>query len=303
MKRILFFTFIIILTPLIIINLFTVVDEIKFHSVFSKVIRVKDVSKNKIFDVSFEEYIKGVLAGEMPASFELEALRAQAVAARSYVLVQMNKNKNNDYDVVNTVDNQVYLTDEVLKKKWKDDYEKKIEKIQKAVVSTNGEYLTYNNEVAETLFFSTSVGKTENSEEVFSAKVPYLRSVSSVWDESSPVFTDTSTFSLTDFYSKLGLDYNNDLRIDVLAKTSTGRVKKIKINGYDFDGKDVASKLGLRSNFFEILKNNDKVTINTKGYGHGVGMSQYGAEGMAKEGYTYDKILKHYYIGTEIKKN
>ncbi len=303
MKRILFFTFIIILTPLIIINLFTVVDEIKFHSVFSKVIRVKDVSKNKIFDVSFEEYIKGVLAGEMPASFELEALRAQAVAARSYVLVQMNKNKNNDYDVVNTVDNQVYLTDEVLKKKWKDDYEKKIEKIKKAVVSTNGEYLTYNNEVAETLFFSTSVGKTENSEEVFSAKVPYLRSVSSVWDESSPVFTDTSTFSLTDFYSKLGLDYNNDLRIDVLAKTSTGRVKKIKINGYDFDGKDVASKLGLRSNFFEILKNNDKVTINTKGYGHGVGMSQYGAEGMAKEGYTYDKILKHYYIGTEIKKN
>lgn len=303
MKRILFFTFIIILTPLIIINLFTVVDEIKFHSVFSKVIRVKDVSKNKIFDVSFEEYIKGVLAGEMPASFELEALRAQAVAARSYVLVQMNKNKNNDYDVVNTVDNQVYLTDEVLKKKWKDDYEKKIEKIKKAVLSTNGEYLTYNNEVAETLFFSTSVGKTENSEEVFSAKVPYLRSVSSVWDESSPVFTDTSTFSLTDFYSKLGLDYNNDLRTDVLAKTSTGRVKKIKINGYDFDGKDVASKLGLRSNFFEILKNNDKVTINTKGYGHGVGMSQYGAEGMAKEGYTYDKILKHYYIGTEIKKN
>ena len=302
MKKILLITLVIILVPLFIINLFMVVDNINFYGVNSKVIRVKDVGNNKVINVSFEEYIKGVLAGEMPASFELEALKAQAVAARSYVLVQMDKNKKNDYDVVNTVDNQVYLTDEILKEKWKNDYDYKIKKIEKAVKSTTGEYLSYNNEVAETLFFSTSVGKTENSEEVFSSKVPYLRSVSSLWDESSPVFTDTSVMTLKDFYNKLDLEYNYVLKIDILEKTSTGRVRRLKINDNDYSGRDVAKKLSLRSNYFEIIKDNNNVTINTKGYGHGVGMSQYGAQGMAKEGYTYDKILKHYYTGTEIKK-
>ena len=167
---------------------------------------------------------------------------------------------------------------------------------------TKGEYLSYNNEVAEALFFSTSVGKTENSEDVFSSKVPYLRSVSSSWDEMSPVFTDTSTFSLKDFYAKLELIYDNNLKIDILETTSTGRIKRLKINNLEFTGRDVAKRLSLRSNCFEIVKNKESVTINTKGYGHGVGMSQYGAQGMAKEGYTYDKILKHYYVGTEIKK-
>ena len=200
MKKILLITFIVIGIPFVVVNLFTTVDKIKFHSMSSRLIRVKDVSNNKIINVPFEEYIKGVLAGEMPASFDIEALKAQAVAARSYVLVQIMKNKNNDYDVVNTVDNQVYLTDDTLKEKWKEDYVLKINKIKKAVNDTRGEYLSYNNEVAETLFFSTSVGKTENSEDVFTSKVPYLRSVSSSWDESSPVFTDTCTFSLKDFY-------------------------------------------------------------------------------------------------------
>ena len=302
MKKILLITFIIILIPLFILNVFTAVNKGKFHTVVSKVIRVKDVEKNKVIEVSFEDYIKGVLAGEMPASFELEALKAQAVAARSYVLVQMKKNKNEKYDVVNTVDNQVYLTDDLLKEKWKDDYSLKMDKIQKAVNETSGEYLSYNNEVAEALFFSTSIGKTENSEDVFSSKVPYLRSVSSSWDESSPVFTDIIVLSLKDFYYKLGLEYNDILKIDVLEKTGTGRIKKIKINNSEFAGRDVVKKLSLRSNYFEISKDKENISIKTKGYGHGVGMSQYGAQGMAKEGYTYDKILKHYYVGTEIKK-
>lgn len=302
MKKILLITLLIILIPYIIVNSFVKTDEIKFHYMTNKVIRVKDVSKDKIIKVPFEEYIKGVLAGEMPASFEIEALKAQAVAARSYALVQANKNKDNDYDVVNTTDNQVYLTDSDLKEKWKSEYVIKINKIKKAVYETKGEYLSYGNEVVEALFFSTSTGKTENSEEVFSSKVPYLRSVSSTWDEESPVYTDTSTFDLTDFYQKLGLEYNDKITTEVIETTSTGRVKKIKINGEMFNGRDVASKLSLRSNYFKIIQNEKRVTINTKGYGHGVGMSQYGALGMAKEGYTYDKILKHYYLGTEIKK-
>ena len=303
MKKILLITLLVVFIPFFVVNMFVKTDEIKFHYVSNEVIRVKNVSTNEIMNVPFEEYIKGVLAGEMPVSFELEALKAQAVASRSYVLVQVSKNEDKDYDVVNTVDNQVYLTDDDLKKKWKDKYATNVNKIKKAVTETKGEYLSYNGEVVEALFFSTSTGQTENSEDVFSSAVPYLRSVSSTWDEASPVFEDTSTFELTDFYSKLGLEYNDKITYEVLETTGTGRIKKLKINGVDFNGRDVATKLKLRSNYFSLVQNDKKVTITTKGFGHGVGMSQYGALGMAKEGYTYDKILKHYYQNIEIKKN
>lgn len=303
MKKILLVTLLVILVPFLVVSMFVRTDEIKFHYMSNKVIRVKNVSKNTIDKVPFEEYIKGVLAGEMPTSFELEALKAQAVAARSYVMYQVSKNKEKDFDVVNTVTNQVYLSDADLKEKWKDEYVSKINKIKQAVTETKGEYLSYNGEIVEALFFSTSTGQTENSEEVFSSKVPYLRSVSSQWDKASPVFEDTSTFELKDFYEKLGLQYNDKITSEVTEKTSTGRVKTIKINGQNFKGRDVATKLKLRSNYFSIVQNNKNVTITTRGFGHGVGMSQYGALGMAKEGYKYDEILKHYYQGTEIKKN
>ena len=302
MKKLILVTILVILIPFIIVSLFIRTDEIKFHYMTNKVVRVKDEKTSKITEVPFEEYIKGVLAGEMPASFELEALKAQAVASRSYVLVKMQQNRNSDYDVVNTVNNQVYLTDDELKEKWKDDYTSKINKIKTAVLETKGEYLAYNGEVAEALFFSTSTGETENSEEVFSAKVPYLRSVSSVWDEESPVFEDTATFALNDFYQKIGLQYQDKIDVEIISTTSTGRIKTLKINGKELNGRDVASKLSLRSNYFEIIQNDKNVTITTKGFGHGVGMSQYGALGMAKEGYNYEEILKHYYQGTEIKK-
>ncbi|MBQ9011383.1 MAG: stage II sporulation protein D [Bacilli bacterium] len=302
MKRLILITVVVIAVPFIIVSLFVKTDEIKFHYVSNLFVRVKDEKNSKIIKVPFEEYIKGVLAGEIPTSFDLEALKAQAVAARSYVLVQKEKNKKQDYDVVNTTLNQVYLTDEELKEKWKGEYGAKINKIKSAVLATKGEYLSYKGEVVEALFFSTSTGMTENSEEVFSTMVPYLRSVSSVWDEASPVYEDSVTFDLGDFYKKLELEYNENLVFDVLERTSTGRVKKIKINGIDFKGRDVATRLALRSNYFELIQNGGKVVINTKGFGHGVGMSQYGALGMAKEGYKYDEILKHYYQGTEIKK-
>ncbi len=302
MKKVLLITLLVIAVPFLVVSLFVRTDEIKFHYISNKVVRVKNVSTNEISKVPFEEYVKGVLAGEMPASFELEALKAQAVAARSYVLVQMKKNKNNDYDVVNTVTNQVYLSDKKLKENWKNEYKTKIKKVKKAVLETEGEYLSYNGEIVEALFFSTSTGKTENSEDVFSSKVPYLRSVSSTWDKSSPVYEDTAIFDIKDFYQKLGLEYQEKLEQQTLETTSTGRIKKIKINNTEFTGRDVATKLSLRSNCFTITQNETKIIIKTKGYGHGVGMSQYGALGMAKEGYTYDKILKHYYVGTEIKK-
>lgn len=264
-------------------------------------VRVKH-EDNSIEKVPLEEYIIGVVSGEMPVTFELEALKAQAVASRSYVMVEIEKSINRDYDVVDTVMNQVYLQKEYLKSVWKENYTQNINKIKEAVLSTKGEYAEYNGKVAQTFFFSTSPGITENVEEVFSSKLDYLRSTDSSWDKDSPVYETDKKINLKEFYNKLGLNYNNNLSIEVTKKTSTGRVKEIKINNKTFTGSEVCSKLSLRSTYFNIIKDKETIIIKNKGYGHGVGMSQYGAQGMAKEGYKYDEILKHYYKNIEIKK-
>ena len=236
----------------------------------------------------------------MPLEFDDEALKAQSVAARTYVLKQMDNNKLKDYDVVDTVMNQVYLDSNELKEKYSDI---EIDKIKKIVSATKGEYLTYNNEIAQALFFSTSVGKTENSEEVFSEAVPYLVSVDSSWDEDvSPVFNDSKKFKLNNFLSLLNLKSNNKVVTKVLETTSTGRIKKIIINEREFSGSDVYKNLGLRSTYFKIEQEGEYVIVYTKGYGHGVGMSQYGALAMARRGHNYNEILNYYYKGTELKK-
>lgn len=299
MKKILLITLLIIFIPYIVVSIFIKTDRINFKNMSNYDIRVKIDSS--IIIIPFEEYIVGVLAGEMPSSFELEALKAQAVAARSYAMKQIEKNKKNEFDVVNTTDNQVYYTDEQLKGKWQTQYNEKISKIKKAVLDTKGEYLTYNGEIVEAFFFSTSNGKTENSEDVFVKKLPYLRSVSSIWDENSPSYQTDVSFSKDEFLNKLELSANNNIDTTILETTNTGRIKKIKINEKIFTGREIATKLLLKSSSFQI-QISDKVYIHVKGYGHGVGLSQYGALGMAKEGYTYDKILKHYYTDVQIQK-
>lgn len=302
LKKILLFSFLIIFIPYIIVTIFIKDEEITFNFSSNSVVRVFDEDTKTIIKVPIEEYIIGVVAGEMPIEFEKEALKAQAVAARSYVMVQIERNINKEYDVVDTVMNQVYLSQEYLISVWKENYTNNINKIKQAVLETKGEYISYNGKVGEALFFSTSPGITENSEEVFSNKVAYLRSVESTWDEISPVYTTNTTYTLEEFYSLLNLDYNEKLIIEITSKTSTGRIKKIKINNKELTGNYICSKLGLRSTFFEIIKEDNKIIVKNKGYGHGVGMSQYGAQGMAKAGYDYEEILKHYYTDIEIKK-
>ena len=301
-KKILLFSSLIIFIPFIIVTIFIRDEEITFNFSENSIVRVYNKETNNIKYVPIEEYVIGVVAGEMPIEFELEALKAQAVAARSYVMIQMERNVKKDYDVVDTVMNQVYLDKEHLMTVWKNNYTDNINKIKTAVLETRGEYISYKGKVAEALFFSTSPGKTENSEDVFTNKIAYLRSVDSTWDEISPVYTSNTTYTLEEFYNLLNLDYNKDLIIEVTSKTSTGRIKKIKINGKELTGSYVCSKLSLRSTYFEIIKEDNKIIIKNKGYGHGVGMSQYGAHGMAKEGYNYQDILKHYYTDIEIKK-
>lgn len=302
MKKILLFTCLILIIPIIIITVFVVPKNEKFIYVTNMQVRVKRETTDEIIEIPLENYIEGVLAGEMPIYFEKEALKAQAVAARSYVMKRMAYNKDNEFDVVDTVMNQVYLDDNYLKEAWDENYQKNKNKIIEAVDETYGEYLEYNGDVVDAFFFSTSVGKTENSEEVFSSYLPYLRSVDSSWDEeTSSVFNDTYNMSLYDFFVKLDLPYSDKVKLNIIETTSTGKIKKIIINDKEFTGNDVAKLLGIRSSYFSIEQNGTNLTINTKGYGHGVGMSQYGAQAMALKGYNYEEILKHYYSGVELK--
>ena len=305
LKKIFLITILLIFIPFLIVSLITKKDDKELFKLGKNedlIIRVKRADGN-IETIRFEDYIVGVLAGEVPTSFEMEALKAQAVAARSYALSKMEYTKNEEYDVVDNVNNQMYFSLEELKEKWQDSYQNRIEKIKEAVTETSHEYLEYDGQVVEAFFFSTSVGKTENSEEVFSEALPYLRSVESSWDkEVSPVFNDTVEYSSLDFYTILNLPYSDKLDYEILETTSTGRIKKIKINNTEFKGTDVAKLLNLRSNYFELKQIGNNIQITTTGYGHGVGMSQYGANGMAKEGYTYEQILTYYYTGTKIKK-
>lgn len=302
MKKILLFFLITLLIPYITIQfLFTNSTE-EFMFTRNEQVRVYRNDSKKIENIPLEEYVMGVVAGEMPASFELEALKAQAVASRSYVMYQMVKNKNKDYDVIDTVLNQVYLDSNTLKKKWGSKYEQYLGKIKEAVTETAYEYVIYDGKIAETLFFSTSTGYTENSEEIFVSKVPYLRSVESKWDNISPVFNEENKYQLDKFLKQLNLKVSNQLNVKITSKTKGGRIKKIVINEEEFTGDEIVKKFNLRSTCFEIELIDNYVYITTKGYGHGVGMSQYGAQGMALAGYTYDEIIKHYYTNVEIKK-
>ncbi len=303
MKKVFVLTFIIVLIPYLILNMSKENKSFKFNFISNKIVRVKREEKGIIENVSFEDYVKGVLAGEMPVSFDKEALKAQAVAARSYVLKEMEKNIDNVYDVLDTVSNQVYLSDNDLKERWGSDFEYKNELLKNVIEETRGEYISYNGEVVEALFFSTSSGKTENSGEVFSTQLPYLVSVDSTWDkEVSPVYNDTKKFSISEFCSLLDIDNTSELDISVISTTSTGSIRNISINDKNYRGIDFRNKLGLRSTYFDIKKTDNEVIINTKGYGHGVGMSQYGALAMAQNGYNYEEILKYYYSGVEITK-
>lgn len=305
MKKIILFTIILIFIPFFIVNILGIneIEEIELKYINNINVRVKRLSTNEIQIVPLEEYIVGVLAGEMPVYFELEALKAQAVASRSYVLKRLEYNKDSEYDVVDSVLNQVYLDDNYLKEAWGKDYVVNINKLRTAVNQTIDEYLEYNGEIIDALFFSTSNGYTEDASVVFNLELPYLKSVESKWDaQTSSVFNSQKTMSLQEFYEKLGLEYKSELSFNVLERSDTNRIIKLEINGNMLNATDVYNKLGLRSTDFNLTQVGTNVVIDARGYGHGVGMSQYGALGMAKEGYNYKQILEYYYTGAKIKK-
>lgn len=302
MKKIFFLTLLLIIIPFITIIILTPKIEKKhFQIEQNTIVRVKRSKTNKIEQIPLENYLIGVLAGEMPVSYEIEALKAQAVAARTYTIRKIETNKNKEYDVIDTTDDQVYKDEQELKDLWKNDYEKNIKKIKQAINSTSGEYLTYNGKTIKAFFFSTSSGKTENCKDVFGENLPYLVSVSSTWDQNSPSYLGTIEFTKEEFYKKLGIPYTEELKLKI-ERNETDSINQIEVNNNIIKGTEFRRKLGLKSTNVELKQENNKIIITSKGYGHGVGMSQYGAYELAKHGYKYDEILKYYYQGIEFKK-
>ena len=264
-------------------------------------IRLLDTSNNTISEINLEDYIVGVVAAEMPASFDMEALKAQAVAARTYAMYK-KETRNLDYDLVIGVSDQAYQNNKQLLDKWGLSFFNYFLKVRDAVLTTKNEILTYEGEVINAFYFAMSNGYTENSKLVFQEDLPYLNSVPSTWeDESLNNYEVTSSISKEEFCTSLGITCEQ-IEIKDIERSNANRVLNITINNQVFEGTTVRQKLGLRSTDFEIEIVDNNVQITTKGYGHGVGMSQYGANGMAKDGYTYEEILKYYYQNTEIEK-
>lgn len=256
---------------------------------------IVEVSRNdeRIDKVPLEDYIVGVVSAEMPASFSLEALKAQAVASRTFV---MSRNLKVD----DTVSSQVYYDKETRQENWGTDFEANEAKIRKAVKETAGEVLKYEGQYISALFFSSSNGKTENNEDYFvSSEVPYLKSVDSSWDLAYDGTFRSKSFTFDELNTLFGTDH---FSIEILSYKDSGRVDEVDVCGTIYSGRDIREKLSLASSDFDVVEDENGYTFETVGHGHGVGMSQYGANGMAEDGYSYDEILKHYYQGVSIEK-
>lgn len=252
------------------------------------IINVKE--KNLYLDL--ENYVIGVVAGEMPALFQDEALKAQAVAARSYVL---SKEKDGNYVVSASTSDQVFLTSYEMKEKWQNDYDEYYNKILNAVKKTTGEVLTKDNKILKAFYFSMSNGYTENSKDVFGEDL--TQSVESPFEISLSNFEIVKEFSKSELLEKLGVD---NLNIENQQISETKHTSSIIIGGKKFSGIEVRKLLNLRSTDFEIKQVGENFNIITRGYGHGVGMSQYGANELAKSGKSYKEILAYYYKNTKL---
>lgn len=314
LKRFILFIFIFIIIifslPLLVIN---------FDKSFSK--QVQNLEENnlkvklyrhetgKVEEIDLEKYLEGVLVAEMPAKFDIEALKAQAVASRTYVISKiLSENKiHNVADVCDTVHSQAYIDEKDYENKFGNKLDEYISKIRRALDETRGEVLFYNgNIVKNALYFAVSSGVTEEASEVFSFSEPYLKSVDSKFDQDAPNASKEYVFKENEFINKINHNYENaNVKkfddIEIIDYTKSGSIDKIRLGNEVIRGLDFRYLFGLNSSNIVMEKKGEDIFINVKGYGHGVGLSQWGAGKMAELGYSYDEILKHYYTGIEIK--
>lgn len=282
----------------------------------NQIFLILDINTGEIIEVSDRDYVIGSVCAEMPASFNTEALKAQAVAAYTYAVRQRNLETANPspelkgaYISNDSSEYQAFLTQEQIKQNFGDDYDEYYKKISDAVDCVENEILVYNDEPIAAAFHSMSSGRTESAENIFGDSVDYLVPVDSPEDTQAPRYLTEYTFTsdeiyarLTEAYPEIELGNNKSKWLFVRERTASDTVKRVDAGNISLSGWELRNLLSLRSVAFEISYDNGIFTIKTKGYGHGVGMSQYGANAMAEQGFSYDEILLHYYKGAEIKK-
>lgn len=266
-------------------------------------------SQNQNVEMDMFEYICGSVAAEMPLAYHEEALKAQAVTCYTNALrLKLNTEKTNNADISdNTAIHQGYINEAERRAKWGNDFEKYESKLKNVVNSVKNQAIYYNDRLIVAAFFAISCGKTENSGNLWSESVPYLTSVESQGDCLSPQYATSVSFSLDEFVSKMK-SANAEFSIESLANavtiketSPTGTVLKAEINGNSYTGEEIRSIFSLRSPVFTVNSTDSAITFNVLGYGHGIGMSQYGADYFARQGYTYKDILMHYYTGVVVK--
>ena len=275
-----------------------------------KLLHTKD---NSIEEINLDEYLYGVVSAEMPASFNEEALKAQAVVARTYTIYKI-KNNNNKHGEAQICDDsaccQAWISKEDRMAKWpENEREQNWNNILNAVNSTQGKIITYNNEPIDAFFHSNSGGKTEIPINVWGGSgFPYLQVVETSGEENYSQYSSEVTISKEDLtnkmkekYSDFEIDYNDANCISILEYTESGRVRTIKIGNKNLSGVEARSIFNLKSANFEVTIDGDNIKFTVKGYGHGIGMSQTGADSMANNGSNYEDIIHHFYIGVEIK--
>lgn len=278
-------------------------SENSFFSVF-------DESSGEILKIPEKKMIYAAVATEMPANFEIEALKAQAVASYTYFChLKETKPQNQEYDFkINPQKNLNFTTENQMKKNWGNRFDEYYEKIKNATDEVFKKQITYNNKPIFAAYHAISSGITEKSEDIFGGELPYLKNVESSGDKLAKNYETKTEFSEKDFkkilYQKSGfnLEISKENLIKDCIRTNAGAIKKITIGSKEFKGTDIRNFFGLRSPNFKIdyIPENKKIIFTTFGYGHGVGMSQFGANYMAKKGKNYEEILSLYYPGTKL---
>lgn len=269
--------------------------------------RLYDSETEKITVISREDYIFGVVAAEMPALYEPEALKAQAIAAYTYACFYREQNKNEKYDLTTDPSNsQSFITEEAAKAKWGSKAEEYTSKIKSAIEDVGQSVITYDGDVILAVYHAISSGKTEDSANVWGKEYPYLKSVDSKGDTEAENYETTISFTSSELKEKLSskVKLSGEAKdwLGKITATDSSTVKQIALGGTNLSGSAVRECLELRSSCFTVEFKDDKFTFTVHGYGHGVGMSQYGANYLAKQGKDCEEILLHYYTECKIEK-
>ena len=253
-------------------------------------------SDHHIVKLSMEQYLLGVLASEILPSFHMEALKAQAVLCRTYAIKQMLKERR--VKAVN--ENQIYRDISFYKLVWLKSYDVYSQRLKQAIQTTKGQYLAYEKQLINPLFHSVSSGITDTAASIENHPTPYLTSVLSSYDVKSPLFVKTTTLPLEQVAKRLNVSKEELTKIQILETSPGKRIQKIQVGNQIFTGIQFIQLLGLNSNAVSIYVSKDKVSFTTHGLGHGIGLSQYGANGMAYDGKSYQEILTYYYPHTKL---